>query len=281
MTTALPLAAWTARGLCISGAGNRFYLIDARGQALPLDAAEHAQAACETELGFIPDGLLWVMDGARAGHLRMVIHNADGTRPEACGNALMCMVHWAVQEGVLTGAAALIETDGGERDVCWEGAGDSLRVEVCLGRPTSLPALELADLPGAPTFARVELANPHAVLCLDSLDDASLDELGPRLQQEVAGGINMQFVTRAGDGLEIRVWERGVGPTEACGTGSAASAWTAVERWGLAWPVAVSQPGGTLTIDCDEAGQLWLTGPVETQGHVAFTGGTWATCSTF
>lgn len=280
MTTALPIAPWTARGLCISGAGNRFYLIDVRGQALPVDAADHARAACQAEQGFVPDGLVWVMDGARPGHLRMVVHNADGSRPEACGNALLCLVHWGVEVGVLEGSTALVETDGGERQVRWRGAADGLEVEVCLGMPRGLAELRVEGLPGAPTFARVNLANPHAVLCLDALEDASLEEFGRRMQDEIAGGVNVQLVARAGSGLVMRVWERGVGPTEACGTGSAAAAWVAVERWDLAWPVAVSQPGGILTVDRDELGQLWLAGPVEMRGQVEYTRGAWATCST-
>jgi len=242
----------------ISGAGNRFLLLDGILGALPSDPAAFAREACGEQADdsrdvFVPDGVL-LLDRDPHGDLRMVIHNADGTRPEACGNGLRCGVR--------------IRRD----------AEDSPVVEVGLGRATRLGE-HLLELPGESTTEQVQavavqLGNPHLVLWRDTLDDREVEQWGASLERDARfeGGTNVEFVVPAGSGLCVRVWERGVGETAACGTGAGAAAIAAAWGGSAGFPITVSLPGGELRVDRSppepgtSEGELWLAGPVSARG---------------
>lgn len=295
--------------LCVSGAGNRFLLVDARGGGLPAGAREMARRAREITApvsgGFVPDGLLFVTSPACAdASLRMVILNADGTRPQACGNGLRCLTDWAVRAGLLQGGEGVVETDGGLRAVRWSGTGEDLRVEVCLGGVAVVATDALADLAKREALElpvdepwpvhTLELANPHIVVCVPGPDGAAwirdlpndrFAQIARALAQRTPHGANVELIAPLPQGgvsshLFMRVFERGVGETEACGTGSAAAAWVAQKWLGVKSPVAVHQRGGILTVDRDASDELWLSGPVIQHGIASFSGATWDTSST-
>ena len=103
----------TLLGMRLSGAGNRFLLLDGIDGWLPTDPAAFARENCaECHTGFRPDGVL-ILDRDPGGELRMVIHNVDGTRPEACGNGLRCLAWYALQAGHARGPAFTVVTDAG------------------------------------------------------------------------------------------------------------------------------------------------------------------------
>lgn len=248
----------------VAGTGNRFLLVDTILGPRPEDPARLARDARIRE-GL--DGVL-VVDRDGAGRVRMVIHNADGSRPEACGNGLRCVAAWAARAEHVDAPTFELATDAGVRRARVDGAS----VEVSMG-PARVGAEETLDLEGrAPargTF--VDMGNPHFVL-FDVLsdpasDDATFTRLGPLLERHprFPHGANVEFVSGEPDepgALRVRVWERGVGETAACGTGACAVAAVAVARGRASWPAAVDLPGGRLLVT-DRDGELWLSGAVE------------------
>ncbi len=295
------------RGMRISAAGNRFLLLDGILGRLPSDPAGFAREACSERCAegpgaFAPDGIL-LLDRDPGGELRMVVHNADGTRPAACGNGLRCLAWYALQEGHAQGPAFTVITDAGTRGVrARRDDGGALVVEVGLGRATRLGE-HLLELPGESSTERVQavavgLGNPHLVLWRETLEDRELGRWGASLERDArfGGGTNVEFAVVAEGGLHARVWERGVGETAACGTGAGAVAVAAAWRGTADFPITVTLPGGQLTVDRwphppgrvqgggdgdgDEGsdgggngdgeswseGELWLAGPVTARG---------------
>lgn len=271
------MSAGRAEAVLLSAAGNRFVLIDARAGGAPRDAAALARALCAAESSPAqrPDGLLLLLPPERAGDARLVIHNRDGTRPEACGNGLRCVgFHLGSKDGAE--GRRRIETDAGVRALAIErepGGRPVVRAE--LG-PARLVARDewLEHGGGRVRVTRVDVGNPHCVVFVGDVLAAPVGELGPRLEHHprFPEGTNVEFVAyhRAGPTLEMRVWERGVGETQACGTGAAAATLAATERFDLEWPVRVRVPGGALEVSGD-ADCVWLGGPVEHEGGIAWS----------
>jgi diaminopimelate epimerase len=131
------------------------------------------------------------------------------------------------------------------------------------------------DLPGGPVdFGAVSIGNPHAVIRVRSVDDAPVDSVGPAMENHARfpRRVNVGFLEIvAPDHVRLRVFERGVGETQACGTGACAAVAVARRHGPLAEEVRVDLPGGRLTVNWPGPGQpIWLTGPAETafEGHV-------------
>jgi diaminopimelate epimerase len=242
------------------GLGNDFVVLDRRASGTDLDA-DAVVRLCDRHFGIGADGLLTVLPHVGAAG-RMVVHNADGSIAEMCGNGLRCVAKYLAEHSGAHDASMLVATGAGllRCDLDWSGSEVS-RVTVSMG-----PArLHDASLPtatdGGPFLQRlieghfgtaVSMGNPHLVL-LDTAPSQAAT-LGPRLERHplFPDRTNVEFVTaRPGGGLEVTVWERGVGLTLACGTGACAATVAA----GLAgraafdaW-VPVALPGGLLEIE--------------------------------
>jgi diaminopimelate epimerase len=222
------------------GAGNDFLvLVDAAGSQ-PVDAA-FARAVCHRHTGVGADGLIRV-----TGELVMELWNADGSRAELSGNGLRCVARAVVDAGVSAGPEVVVQTDVGPRRVMLDGDGEA---SVEMGRPTV--KLE------SDTSAVVDLGNPHLVVLVPSPPDTSpVDDPSVNVEAVVVDG---------NDELTLRVWERGVGETLACGTGACAAV-AAAHEWGLVGTRAtVHQRGGDVTVELRPDNAI-LTGPVV---HVA------------
>ncbi len=242
------------------GLGNDFVLLDRReaggdiGQGL-------ARALCDRRRGVGADGVLVVLPSTAA-DVRLSIHNADGSLPEMCGNGLRCAVKHVLGGQAGRPSALSVETPAGvlTARALWR-AGELEEVEVDMG-PARLVAPELpsgrtgapmvaASLPGTPFHGTaVSMGNPHLVLLDAPLEQASV--WGPPL--EVSRGFpertNVEFLARDAAGLRVVVWERGVGLTQACGTGACA-ALVAATLAGWVAPESnqrVTLPGGTLEL---------------------------------
>jgi len=243
----------------MSGAGNRFLVTDEPGPAA-VDAGLRTLASGEPAA----DGLLQVLAGGASSDCTMTVFNADGGRAEACGNGLRCAALFARERGLARGDELIVGTDAGPRRVTLlreDGAVLSARAEMGSARVRS----ETIEVHGARhEVALVDVGNPHCVLFVRALDTKLLHGLGATLQDHPAfpAGVNLELVVREPERLVVRVFERGVGETAACGTGACAAAAAAVRLHGHAVPVTVDMPGGRLTIDLDARGTLWLTGPV-------------------
>ncbi|MFO0077207.1 MAG: diaminopimelate epimerase [Cyanobacteriota bacterium] len=266
------------------GLGNDFLIFDGRASqdgdtGFGLTPAA-VQRLCDRRFGVGGDGVIVALPPQQDGELRMRIFNADGSEPEMCGNGIRCLARFlADSDGDLPGRVWQMETLAGR--IVPELMADG-RIRVNMGAPflepaavpTSLPVGE-AGLPqgelevGGERFmvAAAGMGNPHVVIPVADLAAVDLDRLGPALETHPAfpARTNVHFVqVVAPDHLAMRVWERGAGPTLACGTGACATL-VACHRLGLAERSArLDLPGGPLEIAWDsESGHIFMTGPAE------------------
>jgi diaminopimelate epimerase len=211
--------------------------------------------------------------------LSMELRNADGGEAEMSGNGIRCLVQAAVDAGWATPGPVAVATAAGVRTVDYR-TGDRPGLGyagVDMGRVILGPELPLDIAPGI-SFARTaNIGNPHIVLFGGEVDDATVASVGPRLERSVEERANVEFVWSgpdAGD-LTLRVWERGVGETLACGTGTCAAA-AAAHGWGLVGSrVRVHNRGGTLEVEMRGDG-VWLAGPTQKVADVTVDASTLA-----
>jgi diaminopimelate epimerase len=246
------------------GLGNDFIVLDL-ARASDLDPRV-VPALCDRRFGIGADGVLLVLPPSADAAARMVVINADGTIPEMCGNGLRCVaVHVAAARG-LEDAELLIETDAGPRKCVVSGRGRATpRVEVEMGRVRLLGDRNIEVGQESVALSIVDAGNPHAVTFRDA-PRADLEKLGPPIARDASfvRGTNVEFVAVRGQEVEVFVWERGVGPTLACGTGACAAVAVACARKLVApdsW-VQVRLPGGVLHVRHDvTSGETLLAGP--------------------
>ena len=257
----------TSKGVQVSepffkyhGLGNDFVILDRRSSGVDLDEAA-TRALCDRHRGIGADGVLVLLpgDGTVA---RMVVHNADGSVPEMCGNGLRCAVKYLVDHQADRPTSITVDTGAGPLrcGLSYDAEGVS-EIAVAMG-PAKLVASNLpssggtafveapvAELPGARGTA-VSMGNPHLVFFDVPLERAG--EVGPGL--EYAKGFpqrtNVELARLEGEGLRVVVWERGCGLTHACGTGACATVAAAVltQRVQADTWVPVWLPGGELRI---------------------------------
>ncbi|HYO52828.1 diaminopimelate epimerase [Archangium sp.] len=258
------------------GLGNDFILLDCRQNNTDIDA-EFSRWICDRRRGVGADGVLCLLP-SNTGLARMVVHNADGSIAEMCGNGLRCAVKYLVDHSGEKPERVEVETGAGLLS-CTPGYGvDGVaEVELSLG-PARLVAPNLpsgvtgqpfldAPVPGHSGLrgSAVSMGNPHLVLLDQPLEDAG--RLGPELEQHPGfpDRTNVEFVRVDKDGLTVVVWERGCGLTQACGTGACAAAVAAVLARRLpadAW-LRVTLPGGDLRIRVSsDLSDVRLRGPV-------------------
>lgn len=227
------------------GLGNDFILVET-GEVSP----EAAARLCDRRRGIGADGVLSITDGPR-----MVVRNADGSRPEMCGNGLRCVAAWLASRGAPP--AITVATDAGDRRCAVAplgSAGDAFEVTVDMGTARFDPDLVVAHEGRDHRFRVVDVGNPHAIT-FEPYEDGALDRLGPVAATAPPGGINVELCRireAGGDAVEIDVvvWERGVGRTLACGTGACAVAAAACDAGRARYdqPIRVHLPGGALEI---------------------------------
>jgi diaminopimelate epimerase len=243
------------------GLGNDFLVL------IDLDATESvtpalARAVCDRHTGIGADGLLHVTAARTRGHdVTMALHNADGGRAEMSGNGISCLAQAVVRAGVVAGPSVVVSTDAGLRSVTLASTDDprTHRATVDMGAAkVGDDETEWLD-DHVVRAARVDIGNPHLVLHAPRLDaDIDLTARGLSINELTPEGINVELVASGpSDGeLTMRVYERGVGLTEACGTGACAVA-AAAQCWGLSGDrVTVRQPGGPADIVIGETIQM-------------------------
>jgi diaminopimelate epimerase len=260
--------------LKMHGLGNDFVVLDARARAIAL-GPEAARRIADRRTGVGCDQLL-ILEPARNGAAaRLTIRNADGGEVSACGNGARCIASLLLQE---TGAPAIaIETAAGPIRAAARGGG---RVEVDMGPALlgwrEIPlAREIADTTHLPVSVGplsdpvgVGMGNPHAVFFVADAQAVEIERWGPEIEQHplFPERTNVEVCTvLSRERIRMRVWERGVGVTRACGSGACASLVAAVRR-GLADRKAeLILDGGSLEIEWRAAdAHVLLTGPVAT-----------------
>ncbi|MCA9580325.1 MAG: diaminopimelate epimerase [Myxococcales bacterium] len=249
------------------GIGNDFILIEAGEGFSPADA----KRLCDRHRGIGADGVL--LTGVRDGRPFMVVMNADGSTAEMCGNGIRCVALHVVRRGWVEGREFDIDTGAGPHHCRVDGES----VQVTMRSPSLDPGDVPVDAPapvieerwvfnGTPVkVTALSMGNPHMVT-FDALEDRRV-VLGPPMEKDsrFARGANVGFAKMTGEAaLDVHVWERGSGWTMACGTGACAAAVAAVEtgRAQRDTPLAVTLPGGTLSITVSSRGEpVRMTGP--------------------
>jgi diaminopimelate epimerase len=265
----------------LQGAGNDFVLVEAGGKQF--NWPKLARALCDRHFGIGADGLL-LLSSDKA-NLRMRVFNPDGSEAEVCGNGLRCLVKYALDKGLVSAGAAEISvaTQAGIRKARLHTKGKSTIIQLGMGAPAfgarEIP-VKLEDNPKEPildypiaigntklSLSFVSMGNPHAVYFIEQpVADFPLSQLGPKVENhsifpkrtnfEVARVLNRKQI-------EARVWERGAGETLACGSGACAIAVLAKLHGYIDSRVDIRLPGGTLGVEWDGVGEVFLSGPAE------------------
>lgn len=257
------------------GLGNDFVVLDERARSYGLDAAQLARIA-DRRFGIGCDQILVISPSALpAAAARYGIFNADGSAAEHCGNGVRCVARYLRDEGGVDDDTLLIEIAGELYDLAFTDDDD---VRVNMGKPIFEPAripLAAATLASRYPitvdgreyeFGCVSMGNPHAVMLVEDVENAPVAAIGAALQQHDAfpARVNvgfMQIDTR--DRFRLRVFERGVGETLACGTGACA-AMAVAHRWELLGDTARAVlRGGELELEWSgrDDEPLYMTGP--------------------
>jgi diaminopimelate epimerase len=237
------------------------------------DRAELTRRLCARNSGIGADGIeFFAWTGPSSGRIRL--HNADGSFAEISGNGTRCVAAWmTLERGFHPGDELRIETDAGLR-VCRVNAlrmDDEFTVEVTAGMGVPAFAPRTVTLAGEIKVAGVEVStgNPHFVVVVENAKFAvavqSWQEIGAEIcvHPDFPHQTNVEFLRIVSPTeIEIRIFERGVGPTASSGTGSSAAATAALALYGCQSPLTVVAPGGAQTVEWDGPGtELRLTGP--------------------
>ena len=269
------------------GLGNDFLVLLDPDASHPLDA-DIARTLCDRHTGIGADGLIRATPGApdHGAPTVMELRNADGSRAEMSGNGIRCLAQALLLADPGIGESVPIATDAGLRTVTVHGRVDAVThsLSVAMGVPRvdgEAPEWTGGDVARALV---VDLGNPHLVLDLSSAGpvaaaEVDLVDLGETVNGKVPGGANVHLLTagRTPGAVAIRTYERGVGPTQACGTGACASA-VAARAWGLAGDrVSVEQPGGTaeVTLGATADDEVVLRGPATYVGEISLGASPW------
>lgn len=257
------------------GLGNDFVVIDSVTQNIFLNREQIARLA-DRHCGVGFDQLLIVeppYDPDVDFHYR--IFNSDGSEVEQCGNGARCFGRFVRMKGLTNKEEISVSTKKGVIRIRLEADG---MVNVDMGKPVLEPsqipfrankaettyilrANEQTFLVGA-----VSMGNPHCMMLVDDVDTAPVLETGALLTQyeRFPEGANVGFMQITGESsANLRVFERGVGETRACGTGACAAAVWGILQSKLTSPVAITLPGGTLDITWQQGSSLWMRGPAE------------------
>lgn len=245
------------------GTGNDFVIVDTPHPHF--DPERLAPQLCDRHRGVGADGVI-VIDRAASGFdARMTIFNRDGSRPQMCGNGIRCVARHLV-EACGCPTELRIATDAGERRCNVYQTAAAFEVDVDMGVPQQSAAMTWSGAGTELLLHPVNMGNPHAVVFshppIDVVDAVGRALNGP--DSPFPDGVNVEFTTVTDDNrLDVVVYERGVGRTQACGTGACAAA---VAAWATGrtppTPLSVWLAGGPLQIRNAESG-VWMRGDAE------------------
>ena len=257
------------------GIGNDFIIVDGIRQGVNAGALD-VPRLCDRHFGIGADGVILALPSDCA-DARMRIFNADGGEPEMCGNGIRCLAKYLYDEGLVRKTGMSIETGAGVLGITLElMKGQVARVAVDMGAPVfepeRIPVAGLSNIFTAQlddrslSFFCVSMGNPHAVTFDACPEDERFERWGRIMERHpnFPARANVEFCRINPDqSVTVRVWERGDGPTLACGTGACAVVAAGASR-GLIPPQAVVHlPGGDLDISWGEDGHVTMVGGAE------------------
>lgn len=262
-----------------NGIGNDFIIIDHRKQPIePPKWKQIAKRICNRQTGLSnpdsrtgADGLLCLGSSTTCDY-QMIVINTDGSEPEMCGNGIRCLAAYIRDQHISTQSELRIETKTGIIHVTFPH--DELPIQtvrVNMGHPKDLHPLSITRATKTWTGTYISMGNPHFVIITESLSTLNLTKLGPQIESQFPNGVNIEFIqilspTR----VQMRVWERGVGETQACGTGACAVVVASAHQNLLNRTATVELPGGNLDIEWTATNDVWMTGPVEKEFEGVF-----------
>ena len=256
------------------GLGNDFLIaVDPPRPLAPADA----RSWCDRRRGVGADGLIELRSQPSESPFVMTLFNADGSKAEVSGNGLRCAAQaLAAHLGLEAPSALDIDTDAGRRHVellAIKGPLADVRVDMGVAKPgppdsTAWDGLQVV----VHRQVGVDMGNPHLVALVDDPDKYDIAHVGATVEADYPAGLNVHLVSVEADGtIELRVWERGAGVTEACGSGACAAG-VAATRWGLVeGPVSVHMPGGAAAVEVVDDNVL-LSGPAAYIAQVVVDG---------
>lgn len=290
----------TIRFTKMHGAGNDYVYVNAMEHDIA-NPGKKAVLWSDRHKGIGSDGLILICPSTVA-DCRMRMFNADGSEGRMCGNGVRCVAKYVVDNGIVKGDEVSVETLAGIKNVkVWKDAGGYVyKARVNMGRPVMKDAALFTGgangghpspdsghsmsnrpvvpaLPVAPTVISsplgsyggyfVSMGNPHFVIFVENIDDVDLEKAGPALETAdvFPQRCNIEFAEPKSAGVfRTRVWERGSGITQACGTGACATAVAAILSHKAENHALIRMDGGDLEIDWDGRGHVFLTGPAQT-----------------
>ena len=264
------------------GIGNDFIVFDGT-EGEPGFTKEQIAKMCDRNFGIGSDGVIYVNPGIDGSDVTLRIFNADGTEPEMCGNGIRCLSKFAYDMGIVKKKDFVVHTGKGNLTAhCTCGAdGKVTSVMIDMGAPILRPELvpvvgngdRFIDVPEEIDGVKlhinaVSMGNPHCVI-FDELDMCQIERLGPILEayrELFPKKTNVEFARVKDRKIDIKVFERGVGWTLACGTGACATTTAAAINGMVPFdePISVHLPGGYLKITVDsKLEHVYMDGPAE------------------
>ncbi|WP_029191737.1 diaminopimelate epimerase [Paenibacillus elgii] len=266
----------------MQGLGNDFIVLHGHKE-LPSDASGQAIRLCDRHFGIGADGLVYLLPSAKADYMMRII-NSDGSEAEQCGNAIRCAAKYiydhelvprdkteltietigagaqAVQLTVKEGRVAAVRVDMGAPVLNGREVPTTIDEPQVIGYPVTVDGREFR-------FTAVSMGNPHCVIFVEDAVGTDLHAWGPKLETHALfpRKINVEFATvQRRDYADMRVWERGAGPTLACGTGACATLVAGVLTGQMDREAVISLKGGELRIEWNESdNHVYMTGPAE------------------
>ncbi len=265
------------------GIGNDYVYVDCTKEELT-NPAEIARFVSDRHFGIGSDGLI-LIKASDIADFEMEMYNADGSRGKMCGNGIRCVGKYVYDHGLTDKTVVKIATGAGIKTLVLtvkDGKAEQIRVDMggAILKPSEIPTL-LTDASGETAvevpmevlgkeyrLTCVSMGNPHAVCFMDSLKDVEdllIGKIGPHFENAgvFPDRVNTEFVYAENEhSIRMRVWERGSGETEACGTGACATAVAGILTGRVKSPVTVRLNGGDLLIEWDGGeNSVFMTGP--------------------
>lgn len=255
--------------------GNDFIILNYLEDKLEYSYKLLAEFMCNRHFGIGADGILIVEKSSKA-DFKMRIFNKDGSEAEMCGNGIRCFSKYVYEKGLIHKEKFNIETLAGIKDIELDIEGDTVvHITVNMGKPefdfSKIPVINLTeqnnkkfDIGGYEVYP-ISMGNPHAVCFVEDLDKINIEEIGAKIENYkfFPNKTNVEFVQIVNENqIRVRVWERGVGETLACGTGACAASVISNKYKSTNSDLTVNLLGGKLKIEYKDE-EIKLMGPAE------------------
>lgn len=247
------------------GIGNDFIMLERRHMPQDINDQSLAKILCNRNFGIGADGIIILEPlPVKGADFAWSYYNSDGSQAEMCGNGMRCFAKYVYERGFTDEVSFTVLTNAGIIKPSIDADG-SVTVDMGIPILPSLPRKEIKINSKTFEYTYIEIGNPHCVIFLDNeVSDSLFFEVGPKIEkaQSFPNGINVEFANVLNRSqIKCRVWERGAGPTLACGTGACAVLLAASIKNLTDDKAVIYLPGGPLNIKWDrQLGHVYLNG---------------------